>query len=85
MDPADGFFLEAFHHLSTCREVGMGFGPIPWRDIILYADRKGLEPDVHELFVTVIRAMDDAWLNWQGEEQRKRQRQEQLKAESRGK
>lgn len=71
LDPEDEFFLVAFDRLSTCRHMGMGFGPIPWRDIILYADRAGLEPDVHDMFVSVIRAMDNAWLQWQGEQQKR--------------
>lgn len=53
----------------------MGYGPIPWRDAVDYADRCGLEPDVRELFVEVIRRMDDAWLKWQAEEQERRRKQ----------
>lgn len=70
LDPEDEFFLVAFDRLSTCRHMGMGFGPIPWRDIILYAERCGLESDVQDMFVDVIRAMDAAWLEWQAQQHR---------------
>jgi len=30
---------EAYHHLATCRHIGMDYGPIPWTAIQVYADR----------------------------------------------
>ena len=46
----------------------MGPGPIPWRDIVAYADRAGLDRGEAEALVTIIRAMDDAWLSFNAEE-----------------
>lgn len=56
------FFYEAFRDLATCRPTD---GPIPWRDAMAYADRKGLAPDVAEVLWTVIRKMDQAERRWQ--------------------
>lgn len=60
----DEFYLEAFWELSTCRSIGMALGPIPWRDIVLYAQFVGLEYDLVTVFVGVIRSMDRAYLEW---------------------
>lgn len=60
--PGAGFFYEAFRDLATCRPPD---GPIPWRDAMAYADRKGLAPDVAEALWTVIRKMDQAERKWQ--------------------
>lgn len=59
---AAGFFYEAFRDLATCRAAD---GPIPWRDAMAYADRKGLAPDVADALWTVIRSMDQAERRWQ--------------------
>lgn len=60
--PAASIFYEAFRDLATCRSAD---GPIPWRDAMAYADRKGLAPDVAEALWTVIRKMDQAERRWQ--------------------
>jgi hypothetical protein len=60
--PGDEFYLEAFWDLSTCRASGMGIGSIPWRDIVFYADYMRLEPDIKQVFVPTIRAMDAVFL-----------------------
>lgn len=72
--PGDEFYLTAFWDLSTCRDLGWGVGPIPWRDIILYADRAGLEEDTATAFVAIIRHMDTAYLRWQEQEQKRREK-----------
>lgn len=73
--PLSPLFLSAFMELTTERQIGMGLGPIPWSAILLYAERKNLDPGIHEAFVHVIRAMDSAYLDWQQQESERRQRQ----------
>ena len=65
--PGEVFYFEAFGDLSTCRMIGMTAGPIPWRDIVHYADRAGLDAEEAEAFTTIIRTMDRAWLDHQAE------------------
>jgi hypothetical protein len=38
--------------------------PIPWRDIVLYADVHELDPDVFQVFRAVIREMDAGFLSF---------------------
>ena len=65
--PGDEFYIDAFAKLSTCRHVGMAPGPIPWRDIVAYADRIGLDQGEAEAFSTVIMTMDAAWRGFHAE------------------
>lgn len=67
----DNFYLKSFHDLSTERSIGMGLGPIPWSKIVEYADWYGLEPDVIEAFVDIIRTVDVAYLKYNADEQKK--------------
>ena len=61
----EGFYLEAFSRLSTCRQLGMSPGPIPWRDIRDYAIDAGLDWTETGVFTEIIHTMDSAWLEWQ--------------------
>ncbi len=65
--------------------MGFAIGPIAWRDIILYADRAGLDPDVTEAFVVIIREMDGAYLEWQAQEQERLAAQKGIGKDGRGK
>ena len=58
-------FMEAFNELSSCRQIGFGLGPIPWRDTLLYAYHAGIAPDMVSTFLLCIREMDEAFLRWQ--------------------
>lgn len=69
--PCDEFYIQAFNDLSTCRNFGFGPGPIPWKDIVSYADRAGLDEDLVPGFVTIIRALDNAWLGWEAKKKEK--------------
>ncbi|MHA1859165.1 MAG: phage tail assembly chaperone [Candidatus Thorarchaeota archaeon] len=62
--PQDMFFLSAFGELSTCRQIGMAAGPIPWRDIIEFARFSELDESLLDMFVRVIRTMDNVYLEW---------------------
>ena len=68
IEVSDHFYLQAFRDLHTCRQNGMGMGPIPWKDIILYADRYGLDEDLVEPFIHIIRCMDCAYIEWADKE-----------------
>jgi hypothetical protein len=50
--------LQAWGDLSTCRQIGMAVGPIPWTAIVAWCDRRGLDPDAAELVTRVIRVLD---------------------------
>ena len=59
--------MTAFWELSSTRTFGMGIGPIPWNMMILYGSRKGLDDGMMDLFVQVIRELDEAYLKDQRE------------------
>lgn len=61
----DEFYLAAFSELSTCRPFGMTLGPIPWRDIVLYADYHELDSMNRQFFARAMRQLDTAYLTWQ--------------------
>lgn len=58
----DAWFMEAYGHLCTERDFGMGLGPIPWSSMVAYADRAGLTRAAAGQFVTVMTALDRAEL-----------------------
>lgn len=39
-------------------------GPIPWNIIVQYAEYCGLEIDITDLFIRVVRSLDSAYLDW---------------------
>jgi hypothetical protein len=67
--PIDEFYLSAFSELSTCRQIGMGTGPIPWGEIAQFAQFSGLDDENFSTFVQVMRAMDSVYLKWVGKKQ----------------
>ena len=67
--PGDDFYLRAFWELSTCRSSGFGIGPIPWRDIVAYADYAGMDSELVDGFVMIIRRIDAAFMKWSEQEQ----------------
>ena len=64
IDPINTFYLQAFYDLSTCRSIGQILGPIPWNIVVQYAEHVGLEIDMTDLFIRVIRSLDKAFLEW---------------------
>ena len=55
-------YFEAFVELSTCRELGMSSGPIPWTAVDRYAERHGYRGEGFVYLLQMIRAMDAAFL-----------------------
>ena len=79
VDESNRFYLTAFYDLSTCRSVGMDIGNIPWRDVILYANEKGLSGEFREFFICVIMNLDIKYLeiireNVKNDDERKKNR-----------
>jgi hypothetical protein len=68
IDEIGFWFLEAFWTLSTCRSLGMAYGPIPWTAIDYFSQRRGLDDTSALIFTQVIREMDSAFLAWQAGE-----------------
>lgn len=71
----DNFYIDAFRMLSTERQIGMELGEVPWSKIVEYGRYKGLDGDMIDVLVHVVREMDSAYLGWTGEEIRKKARQ----------
>lgn len=61
-EPGDGFFLQAFENLSSCRQIGMGPGPIPWNAVRDYAIEHQY-PYPSDLWY-LVRCMDAIYLEW---------------------
>lgn len=62
--PGLEFYYHAFVELSTCRNVGMVEGPIPWIAMDTYAQRLGLEGDDYEYFTTLLQTVDMMYLSY---------------------
>lgn len=71
LEPGDEFFLRAFWDLSTERAIGMSLGPIPTSRLDSYGHAKGLDSDTMELFRVVIRMLDDTYLKWATDQQKR--------------
>lgn len=76
------FIWRAFHRLKHDRPLYMRMegepvpGRIPWRDVMAWADRHGLNDAEAELLDYGIQVLDDAYAAWWGKDQtRKRQAQ----------
>jgi len=60
------FYYTAFIELSTCRDAGMGAGPIPWESIHkMGTDHLDLDEEDFDRFVQIIRGMDLTYLDYQ--------------------
>lgn len=58
--------MDSFSELSTTRRYELG--PIPWDRIIVYGHHAGLNDDIINSFVILIRMMDVAWQGWTREQ-----------------
>lgn len=65
------YIYEAFWRLSTCRQVGFGEGPIPWRDIAHYGTMYQMCDETFADFAEIISALDGAYLAERRSEQTK--------------
>lgn len=58
----DIFYLRSFWDLNSTRCYE--FGPIPWDIILKYGHHIGLDADIIDTFIAIIRAMDSSFLDW---------------------
>lgn len=63
--------MHAFWELSTERQFGHVIGPIPHSKIVAYGYRARLSEGMLRVFEHVIRELDEHWLMWQRDAQRK--------------
>lgn len=68
----DDFYLRAFWELSSERHFGHAIGPIPNSKVWEYGYRHGLNRGMIAVLETVIRELDEHWLEWQRTEQKRR-------------
>ena len=68
----DDFYMRAFWELSSERQFGHAIGPIPWSKIVFYGERQKLDDSMVLVFEHVIRELDEAYLKYQRDEQKKR-------------
>ncbi len=58
----------AFHKLSSCRQIGMGFGGIPITAVYQYEERNGFDPEECYELECLLCAMDEKFLEIKAEE-----------------
>ncbi len=56
------YFFNAFVELDSERDVGMGFGPIPWSSLHQYALFHELSGEAYEDFMYLLRELDRAYI-----------------------
>lgn len=64
------FYYQGFYDLSTERQIGMSFGPIPWTKIVEYGRFYELNQDQMDFLIRAITMMDSAWLKAQHDNQK---------------
>lgn len=62
--PGLEMYLTAFNRLSTCRQIGMACGPIPYTAIGVYADQQGFDEEHTDMLYFFMESLDLAFLNW---------------------
>lgn len=72
LQSGDAFYLRAFRHLGTTRQLGMAQGPIPYDRVVEYGRSAGLDRVMIAVLVEVIARMDGEYLRWCAEEAEKR-------------
>lgn len=73
--PGLEMYLTAFNRLSTCRQIGMGLGPIPWTSIGVYADQEELDEYHRDELYYFIEKLDCAFLEWSAKQSEKKQKE----------
>lgn len=62
INPQWSFYWQAFHDLSSERQIGMAIGPIPRSAIKNYADEFSIVGDRFDSFERIIRSVDAEYL-----------------------
>lgn len=58
-------YFNAFLELSSCRQMGMALGPIPWTAVNDYALYMDLDEDQHEDLHFFVRELDNEYVKYQ--------------------
>jgi len=67
----DAFYIRAFWELSSCRQYAQGtIGPIPWTAAMAYAEHAGLDREMSDVFLEVVRGLDATWIEWQSQQRK---------------
>lgn len=65
------FYFRAFLDLNTCRDMGMGRGPLPWTALVQYAGEMGLTGEDKEDFLYLLQKVDNDYLEWARDQDKK--------------
>lgn len=57
-------YYQGFLDLTSCRQIGMGLGPISLLDIREYCILQGIEGEQQDDFVWIIQRLDQKYLEW---------------------
>lgn len=57
-------FYTGFLELTSCRQIGMGLGPIPLLSILEYCLINGIDGEQREDFIWFIQRLDSKYLEW---------------------
>jgi hypothetical protein len=69
--PGLALYYGAFWDLCSCRQVGMGEGPISWLAVDAYASARGFDEDQRDDLHAFIPAMDQAYMKHKAAESEK--------------
>lgn len=62
IEPGLSMYWEAFSKLGSCRQIGMGIGPVPWTAIEAWADAHGYDDDHREDLHYHVEALDAVYM-----------------------
>ncbi len=65
------FYWDSFVDLNTCRQSGMGLGPIPWTSILQYANENDVQGIQRQALFHHVRSMDLAFLRYNKSKEKK--------------
>ena len=71
LERGDEVYVRAFWELSSTRQFGYSTGPIPWHRVVQYGQRIGLDARMIAVFEVVVRELDEVYLEWLRENQRR--------------
>lgn len=79
LEPHQALYYEAFLALHTDRG-GMGDGPIRWTAMNQYAQAYRLDDEQRDTLFYLVRALDDAWMNWHAEKRKRESEQNRTRS-----
>ncbi|WVW77405.1 tail chaperonin [Stenotrophomonas phage vB_SmaS_Bhz59] len=64
LDMGLGLYYQGFLDLTSCRQIGMGIGPISLLSVLEYCVINGIEGEQREDFVWLVTHLDAKYLEW---------------------